>query len=52
VDKPCFLNYHNKANPCNFSGCATGPPYIKLGPQLEMQGKEIQSFKNSFLFRQ
>jgi hypothetical protein len=35
ADKKCFVDYHNKADPWNFSGFATGPPYANLGPQLE-----------------
>ena len=36
MDRKCLLDYHTKANPWNFSGCSTGPPYAKLGPQMEM----------------
>ena len=36
VDRKSFLDYHTRANLWHFSGCSTGPPYTKLGPQLGM----------------
>jgi len=36
VDRKCFLDYHTWENLWHFSGFSTGPPYTKLGPQLEI----------------
>jgi len=35
-DNTCFKVYHTKADRWNISGRSTGPPYVKLVPQLEM----------------
>ena len=35
-DRRCFVDYHNKADSWNISGCSTRSPYLKLWPQLQM----------------
>jgi len=35
-DNTCSKVYHTKADHWNISGRSTGPPYVKLGPQLAM----------------
>jgi len=48
-DRRCFVDYHNKADPWNISGCSTGSPCLKLWPQLEIYKKKFKIKKIRFL---